>query len=181
VRRASEFLVIARFIIANRSVPDPHRFLALGTNTAPVAYVARTGHSRLITRSLHISNALDADLSRPGAQAVHSRLTLIDAGSRFLWEKRPREPGSRIQTADGKVVSVHYHELVPMLLNELQKQDERLQKQLQGNRRQAEQIRQLTARLEHQSNQVAQLKSMFEHAVAAQRAYPAAAAAFNSN
>jgi hypothetical protein len=42
--------------------------------------------------------------------------------------------------ADGKVVSVHYHELVPMLLNQLQRQAEQVQKQ-------ANEIRRLNAKV----------------------------------
>jgi hypothetical protein len=42
--------------------------------------------------------------------------------------------------AYGKVVTVRYHELVPMLLNELQKQDGRSRKQVWENEREANQI-----------------------------------------
>jgi hypothetical protein len=40
----------------------------------------------------------------------------------------------------GKVVSVHYHELVPMLLNEVQQQAEQVQKQ-------GDEIRRLNAKI----------------------------------
>ena len=56
--------------------------------------------------------------------------------------------------ADGKVVSVRYHELAPMLLNELQKQNkelkqqrDQLQSQRLDNRHQAEEIRNLSAQM----------------------------------
>jgi hypothetical protein len=56
--------------------------------------------------------------------------------------------------ADGQVETVHYHEFIPMLLNELQKQagvlekqNTQLQDQTMINRRQAEQIRKLTAQM----------------------------------
>jgi len=81
--------------------------------------------------------------------------------------------------AAGKVVSVHYHELVPMLLNELQKQ-------ARENRRQAEQIQQVTEQSEQQavynrrlSAEVAQLKGMLERAMAVQSGTQKLAAAFN--
>jgi len=45
-----------------------------------------------------------------------------------------------VSYADGKVVTVHYHELVPMLVNELQKQTA-------ANQRQAEQIRKLAVQV----------------------------------
>ena len=61
--------------------------------------------------------------------------------------------------ADGKVVSVRYHELVPMLLNELQQQAEQIQKQ-------AQQIRRLNAKVaEDQAEGVS-----FEQRLSAERA-----------
>ena len=42
---------------------------------------------------------------------------------------------------DGKVITIRYHELIPMLLNELQKQN------AAANQRQAEQIRKLAAQV----------------------------------
>jgi len=49
--------------------------------------------------------------------------------------------------ADGKVVSVHYHELVPMLLNEVQRQAEQVQRQAEQLQKQANEIRRLNARI----------------------------------
>ena len=91
---------------------------------------------------------------------------------------------------DGKVETVRYQELAPMLLNELQKQDLRLRKeeaqlreQLRYNQRQAAQIQHLTARveqqaeherqlsagLERQGTQIAQMKMTLEQAMATQK------------
>ena len=88
--------------------------------------------------------------------------------------------------ADGKVITVHYHELVPMLLNELQKQAVEMRKQTRKSQRQAEQIQELAERSDRQaeqnrrlSTQVAQLKSMFEQAMAAGRGGSRLAAAFD--
>jgi hypothetical protein len=85
---------------------------------------------------------------------------------------------------DGNLLTVGYSTLSSMLLNELQKENRRLQKQAQDNECEAEQIRQLTAarsraggtepetetlRLEKQTEQMAQLKDMFKQAIAAQK------------
>ena len=63
-------------------------------------------------------------------------------------------PGLVSYGTDGKVITVHYHELVPMLLNELQKQagdlerqNTQLQNQTRVNQRQAGQIRKLAAQI----------------------------------
>ena len=61
--------------------------------------------------------------------------------------------------AAGEIVSVHYHELVPMLLNEVQRQAEQVQKQ-------AQQIRRLNAKVaEQQAERVS-----FEQRLAVERA-----------
>src|SRR5262249_8870530 len=88
--------------------------------------------------------------------------------------------------ADGKVLTVRYYVLTSMLLNELQKQARK-------NQRQAKQIQQLTDRSKQQADQieqqavqnrrlfeqVAHLKGMFGQAMAAQRGTCRLAAAFN--
>ncbi len=63
---------------------------------------------------------------------------------------------------DGKVISVRYHELVPMLLNQVQKQ--------------ARQLQQDTAQIRRLSAQVAELKGMLEQVLAAQKGTHIAAA-----
>jgi len=53
--------------------------------------------------------------------------------------------------ADGKVESVQYHELIPMLLNEVQRQQQKLDAQAQewaALKAQAQQVTELKARLE---------------------------------
>jgi hypothetical protein len=49
--------------------------------------------------------------------------------------------------AAGKVVTVHYHELVPMLLNEVQRQAEQAQRQAEQVQKQANQIKRLNAKI----------------------------------
>ena len=77
---------------------------------------------------------------------------------------------------DGKVVTVHYHELVPMLLNELQRQARKLQKQhaeLQEqtdvNERQTAQVSNLSAQLVamrlYNRRQVAGLNADYERRI----------------
>jgi hypothetical protein len=63
------------------------------------------------------------------------------------------------QDADGKVMSVGYHELVPMLLNELQQQAEQIQKQ-------ASEIRKLNAKIARDQAQ----RVSFEQRLAVERA-----------
>src|SRR5215469_7024395 len=74
--------------------------------------------------------------------------------------------------AYGKIVSVHYHELVPMLLNEVQKQAEQIQQVTERNEQQAVYNRRLSA-------EVAHLKGMLERAMAVQSDTQRLAAAFN--
>ena len=88
--------------------------------------------------------------------------------------------------SDGKVQTVRYQELIPMLLNELQKQDRKNQKQQEQLYRQAKQIQSLTEQSEDQaaynrrlSAQVARLEGLFEQATTAQRGTGNLAAAFN--
>jgi hypothetical protein len=69
----------------------------------------------------------------------------------------------------GEVESVQYHELIPMLLNELQKQQRQIQQLTRQNQRQAGQNQRLSAEVE-------QLKGMFEQAIAAQKGTHLAAA-----
>jgi hypothetical protein len=71
-----------------------------------------------------------------------------------------------VTVTDGRVEAVRYHELIPMLLNELQKQARdlekqttRLQNQTGANERQAEQIKRLSA-------QMAQEKSSTDRKIA---------------
>ena len=54
--------------------------------------------------------------------------------------------------AAGKVVTVHYHELVPMLLNEIQRQAVQVQRQAEKAQRQAEQV-------QKQANQIKRLNA----------------------
>ena len=88
--------------------------------------------------------------------------------------------------SDGKVQTVRYQELIPMLLNELQKQARKNQKQQEQLYRQANQIQHLTEQSEDQaaynrrlSAQVARLEGLFEQATAAQRGTGSLAAALN--
>ena len=53
--------------------------------------------------------------------------------------------GRTLVDADGQIVNVHYHKLIPMLLNELQKEHKHADEQDQTNRQQAEQIESLQA------------------------------------
>ena len=76
---------------------------------------------------------------------------------------------------DGKLISVRYHELIPMLLNELQKQASQNQQQAEQIRQltersaqEAEQINQQAAQNRRLSAQVVQLKVMFERAIGPQ-------------
>ncbi len=75
---------------------------------------------------------------------------------------------------DGKIESVRYQELIPMLLNELQKQATKNQKQQEQLYLQAKHIQQLTEQSEEQethnrrlSAQVAQLEAPFEQVMTA--------------
>ena len=68
--------------------------------------------------------------------------------------------------AAGKVISVHYHELVPMLLNEVQRQAEQAQRQAEQVQKQANEIRRLNAKVaEDQAERVS-----FEQRLAVERA-----------
>ena len=67
---------------------------------------------------------------------------------------------------DGEVISVRYHELIPMLLNQVQKQARQIERQREQD---AAQIRRLSA-------QVAELKGMLEQVMAAQKGTHIAAA-----
>jgi septal ring factor EnvC (AmiA/AmiB activator) len=69
--------------------------------------------------------------------------------SRKRW---PEYPDLVSHDADGEVVSVHYHKLVPMLLNEVQKQ--------------AEQIRSLNAKISQDQAQ----RASFEERLSVERA-----------
>ena len=67
--------------------------------------------------------------------------------------------------AGGRPMSVHYQELIPMLLNELQKQNKELRKQAEElrkrateNHQQAEQIRSLSAQVRSNEQKVARLQ-----------------------
>ena len=68
--------------------------------------------------------------------------------------------------------SVQYYELVPMLLNEVQKRQRRIQQLTRQREQQAAQNLRLSA-------EVAQLKGMFEQAMAAQKGSRGLAAAFS--
>jgi septal ring factor EnvC (AmiA/AmiB activator) len=85
-----------------------------------------------------------------------------------------------VDGADGKVMTVRYQELVPMLLNQAQRQAKQIRQLRSRTEEQAEQNRQLTARLEQQSKQIARLEGMVKQAIAAQKATgQAAETAFN--
>ncbi len=81
--------------------------------------------------------------------------------------------------ADGKVITVHYHELIPMLLNEIQKQAVEVRKQTRENQRQAEQVTELKANQEHQRVNFERRFAMLERALAAKASDGKLAAAFN--
>jgi hypothetical protein len=55
--------------------------------------------------------------------------------------------------AAGKVVTVHYHELVPMLLNEVQRQAEQVQRQAEQVQKQANEIRTLNTKIAQDQTQ----------------------------
>ncbi len=77
-----------------------------------------------------------------------------------------------VRGAKGEVESVQYYELVPMLLNEVQKRQRRIQQLTRQREQQAAQNLRLSA-------EVAQLKGMFEQAMAAQKGSRGLAAAFS--
>ena len=95
--------------------------------------------------------------------------------------------------ADGKVKTVRYLELIPMLLNELQEQAKEMREERRENEQQTEQIQQLSDRgaeqavqIEQQAVQtqrlsarVARLKAFFEQATFAQGGTASLAAAPN--
>jgi len=68
--------------------------------------------------------------------------------------------------AAGKVISVHYHELVPMLLNEVQRQAEQAQQQAEQVQKQANQIRRLNAKIAQDQVE----RASFEQRLSAERA-----------
>ena len=71
--------------------------------------------------------------------------------------------------AAGKVVTMHYHELVPMLLNEVQKQAEQIQRQAGHVQKQANEIRRLRAKIAQDQAQRASFEqrlSAVEHNLA---------------
>lgn len=51
------------------------------------------------------------------------------------------------RNADGEIVTVHYHKLIPMLLNELQRQHRQIEQQSQRLGEQQQQIDALTAHI----------------------------------
>ena len=77
-----------------------------------------------------------------------------------------------VRGAKGEVESVQYYELVPMLLDEVQKRQRRIQQLTRQREQQAAQNLRLSA-------EVAQLKGMFEQAMAAQKGSRGLAAAFS--
>ena len=77
-----------------------------------------------------------------------------------------------VRGAKGEVESVQYYELVPMLLNEVQKREPEMQQLTRQGEQQAAQNLRLSA-------EVAQLKGMFEQAMAAQKGSRSLAAAFS--
>lgn len=77
-----------------------------------------------------------------------------------------------VRGAKGEVESVQYYELVPMLLNEVQKREPEMQQLTRQGEQQAAQNLRLSA-------EVAQLKGMFEQAMAAQKGSRGLAAAFS--
>jgi len=74
---------------------------------------------------------------------------------------------------DGKVVSVHYHELVPMLLNEVQRQAEQVRRQTRQVQQQAEQIQKQAQQIRRLNAKVAEDQAervSFEQRLAVERA-----------
>jgi hypothetical protein len=76
-----------------------------------------------------------------------------------------------VSYVDGKVVTVHYRELVPMLVNELQKQSAE-------NHRQAEQIKKFSAQLAEVKAAFEERLSALEYGMAARNAGSKLAATF---
>jgi hypothetical protein len=67
-----------------------------------------------------------------------------------------------VSYADGKVVTVHYHELVPMLLNEAQKQAEQIKTQAEQIKTQAEKIETQAEQIKRLNATVSEERASFE-------------------